>query len=785
MPRRFSPTALVAIVLAVALGGVALAGAGRPAPLGPRAAAQAHALLDRVSVAAVQANGEEEEEGGAPLGPEDAYLFAKTSAGEIVPQRVFNRAGAQSQALGELTARKAPKLARAKWKLQGPSNIGGRIVDLAIDTAHKDTVYIAAASGGVWKTTDAGDHFKPAWKNNMPQSMGALAMASDGTLYAATGEANPGGGSITYGGSGIYRSTNGGKSWKNVGLKKGSRVGRIAIDPTNPKHVYVAVTGNLFKPGGTRGLYETTTAGKSWKRVLEGDNDTTGAVDVAINPKDPKIVFATMWDHIRYPDRRVYSGVGSGLYRSADGGKTWELLAETHGLPAQNDQNGRIGVAIAPSDPNRVYAITSNGGLGSLSAFYSSTDGGDTWTPSPGTPYLVDSQYVYAWWFGRIWVDPEDPLHLFVAGVSLMESTDGGTSFPITQSDVHADQHAMQWDPNVKNRVYLGNDGGFYRSNDNGAQGTWRHSLYEPISQFVSIDVSEQDPTRIAGGLQDNGSNRSWGAQGWGSYYGGDGQRTLINPKDKNNVFACSQYGSCGRSTDGGDTMEDYTPVSARNNYFTPVEFDPSDPNVMYWAGERVNRSEDNGQSWTPISDDLGSGGGTETNPLYANHYGTVTSIAPSKSDPATILVGTDDARLWITHDTGGTWTRFENEELPERWVSRVAINPKNAKQMYATFTGFRQGDGKAYIVWTGDGGEQWSDITGNLPKAPVNDVVIVGKHVFLATDVGVFRSGLRGKRWLKVGRGLPGAPVTDLRYTSKTLFAATFGRSVWSVKTR
>lgn len=776
------------LALALGAGGTVL----RAAPPGggaglDLAAARARALLDRVSIAALQSG--EEEEGRIPTtGPEDAYLFAKTSGGQVVPQWVLNRAAAQSRALAAKTARRAPSVARARWKLEGPSNIGGRIVDLAVDPKKKDTIYIAAASGGIWKSIDGGDTFKPVWKKTKTQAMGALAIASNGTLYAGTGEANPGGGSITYGGTGVYRSTNGGKSWKNVGLKGSSRIGRIAIDPKNPKHVYVAVAGNLFQPGGVRGLYETKNAGKSWKRVLEGDNATTGAIDVAINPKNPKTVFAAMWDHIRYPDRRVYAGLGSGLYRTTDGGKTWELLGGDRGLPAQNPENGRIGVAIAPSNPDHVYTIAGNSSAGSLSAFHVSTDGGDTWTPSPGASQLVDSQYVYQWWFGRIFVDPKDENHLFVAGVSLMESTDGGQSFPIAQSEIHADQHTMQWDPHVKDRVYLGNDGGFYRSDENGAQNTWRHATYEPISQLVSVDVSEQDPTRISGGLQDNGSIRSWGPQGWDGYYGGDGQKNLINPKDKDNVYACYQYGACARSTDGGNTMDEYdmSTVSDRHNYFNPVEFDPSDPSVMYYAGDIVNRSTDGGASWTPISPDLGGGGGGETNPLYANHYGTVSSLAVAKGDPQTILAGTDDARLWITHDTGGTWTRIQNDVLPERWVSRVAFKPTDdAKTAYVTFSGFRQGDPKPYVVRTTDGGEKWTDITGNLPKAPVNDVIIVGRKLFVATDVGVFTSRLKGKRWLKLGRGLPLAPVTDLRYVTANgrIYAATFGRSVWSVK--
>jgi photosystem II stability/assembly factor-like uncharacterized protein len=347
----------------------------------------------------------------------------------------------------------------------------------------------------------------------------------------------------------------------------------------------------------------------------------------------------------------------------------------------------------------------------------------------------------------------------------------------------------MEWDPHKKGRIYLGNDGGFYRSDKEGAVNTWVHSDYEPTMQFVAIDVSEQDPSRIVGGLQDNGTVRSWSrvpGQSWNGYYGGDGQRPLINPKDKDNVFGCSQYGACARSTDGGNTMQSFQTVASRYAYTTPLEFDPKDPNVMYIGADIVNRSVDNGQNWTPISPDLGGDPGLETNPLYAGHYGVVTSLMASPKDPATILAGTDNGRVWITHDTGGTWTELQDDNLPDRWVSRVTFSPTDAKVAYITFSGYRQGDNSPYVVRTTDGGESWTNITGNLPKAPVGDVIVVGKRLFVASDVGVFTSSLGGKRWLKVGgKSLPLAPVTDLRYIAKNkrVYAATFGRGIYSVK--
>ena len=281
-----------------------------------------------------------------PRGPDDWIVAQRAYPGEKIPFGAFEQAADDTQALAEAARAQAPALAKAKWKAEGPHQVGGRVVDIAVDPNELNTVYAAVATGGVWKSTDAGLTFKPAWPRGVTLSMGALAIASDGTLYAGTGEANPGGGSIVYGGTGVYKSTNGGKSWKRTGLARTGAIGRIVVDPNNDKKVYVAASGPLFQRGGDRGLYLTTNAGKSWKRVLKGANNTTGAVDIAIDPEDSDRVFVSMWDHIRMPDLRVYGGIGSGLYRSTNGGKSFKRLGTQQGLPQPDKSIGRIGVAV-------------------------------------------------------------------------------------------------------------------------------------------------------------------------------------------------------------------------------------------------------------------------------------------------------------------------------------------------------------------------------------------------------------------------------------------------------
>jgi hypothetical protein len=717
----------------------------------------------------------EREHEGKEGPPEDWFITQRVTHGGI-PAGALEKAGAQAAALAAATGRSDPQLAGAGWKFVGPTNIGGRVVDIAVDPVATDTIYVAAATGGVWKSTDRGARFTAIWPATNPQSMGALIITSTGTLFVGTGEANPGGGSITYGGSGIYKSVDAGATWQLMGLTNSGAIGRLVVDPTDPQHIFAAATGQLYNPGGDRGVYESTDGGSTWTQVLAGDNDTTGAVDLAIDPTNPNRVFAAMWDHLREADLRTYGGVGSGVYRSTDGGTTWQRL--TNGLPASSATIGRIGVALAASNPQRLYAIVNQTG-GLFQGFYKSDNGGDSWTQLTPNSTLSGAQSTYGWWFGRVWVDPLDQAHVFGAGVYLCESKDSGASFT-GEFSPHADDHAMAWDLKVRGRVYLGNDGGTYRSDVNGSNDQWTAATNQPFTQFYSVDVSEQDSRRLVGGAQDNGVNRSYNGTPWNSYVGGDGEEALIDPVDQNMVYGCSQYGFCLRSTDGGNTSFDFTgsTVSSRRNWFTPVQFDPANPAVLYYAGNQVNRSSNHAVTWSVISPDLTGGPGRDPN--YP--FGTVTTVAGAKTDPNRVLAGTDDGRLWFTTNLGGNWTQVTDPDVPGTWVTRVTVDPVNANVAYATFSGFRSGVALPYVLKTTDGGTTWASIVGNLPQAPVNDILVVGSTLYVGTDVGVFRSLDGGTTWRTAGSKLPNVPVTDLEYraASNSLYAATFGRGIF-----
>jgi photosystem II stability/assembly factor-like uncharacterized protein len=719
--------------------------------------------------------------------PPDDFMLAQRLTGGPISLGAFQRAADQALDLGGAAAA-STAAAGNQWQFVGPTNIGGRVVDIAVDPVLADTVYIAAASGGIWKSTNAGDTFQEAWPRDNVQAMGALAITPNATLFAGTGESNPGGGSLSYGGDGVYRSTDRGLTWQHVGLGNTQRISEIVVHPTNPNIIFVAATGHLFSPGGARGLYRSTDGGNTWSLILAGDTPTTGASDIAINPANPNRMYVAMWDHLRVPNLRTYGGIGSGIYRSDNGGNSWTRLGVAQGLPAPNADIGRIGIALAPSNPSQLYAIyiDTSGDFAGNGGFFVSANGGDLWTNLPDDPVLNLSQSTFGWWFGRLWVDPVDPAHVWGAGVPLVESVTGGTTWAADLVTVHADQHAMAWDPKVPGRVYLGNDGGFYRSDTGGAIATYTKSTFEPYTQFYTVDVGEQDPTRIVGGAQDNGSLRSYPTD-WNSHGGGDGEENLINPVEQNRIYFCSQYGACSRSTDGGDTSSGFGPRTGNrsvrpNNWLTPIVFDPNNPAIMYTGGNVLHRSTDHAATWTPISPDLSTGPCCD--PQYP--FGTLTAIGVGKTDSNVLFAGLDEGRLWTSKNLGSSWTQLLDDDIPGTWVTRVIVDPTNHDVAYATFSGFRTGNHTPYVSKTVDGGTTWTNISGNLPQAPVNGIVLQGSAIYVATDVGVFVTRNGGTSWSKFGTDLPNVPITDIRLhaPSQSLFAGTFGRGIWKVST-
>ena len=756
-----------------------------------------------------------ERETGAAMTP-DEYLDLKQSSARPVTAAQVERMQAQAAAV--------PAAANpTAWQLVGPANVGARVTDVQVDRTTPDAVFAAVSGGGIWHSTDRGANWTSIWPDSNVQSMGAFAQAPDGTLWAGTGEANPPGGGLTYFGDGIYRSTDGGASWQNTGLRDSASIGRIAVDPSNSNRVFAAAAGHVARSVPQRGLYRTTDGGQTWKLVLAPPNATTGAIDVAIDPVNPQRVFAALWDHKRNNGARTYGGIGSGLFRSDDGGDTWKRLENVVGpLPSYdvkqtgltaNADLGRIGVAIAPSDPNRIYVVSGTP-YGPDKGFFISDDGGDSFRAG-GRAYAASG---YQWWFGRIWVDPVNKDHIFNADVSLRTSTDGGTTWS-NSSGPHADQHGMDWDPRVPNRVYLGNDGGMYRSDTNGVSGSWQRGVYQPWNQSYHVGVSQQNANRLVTGLQDNGSVRSWTAANpnptdltqFNSYNGGDGHNVLIDPKDQSTYYACFQPSppnqNCSGFHDTATSTQSWrfpnsgtgAPWAAANRpgqppfrwtTDTPIVIDPTDSNVVYIGGQALARSTDQGRTFTLISptDDATSLPGpvpadeNDLGPFYANEYATISAIAPTKTDPNTIYAGTDTGRMWKTTDLGVTWTELHG--TPTRWVNAIKVDPADGNHAYAAFSGYREGDESANVYETKDGGATWANISGNLPNGPVEMIEYDDVHdvLYAATDVGAFDHKDGDAYWYRISGSLPNVPVLDVKLNGpKTeLYAATFGRSIW-----
>jgi hypothetical protein len=757
-------------------------------------------------------NCEEPEEEEDEAEARDAFVDSRQVPGDVITTGDLELAARQAAAI----PRDLPGLVSPGWTLVGPSNVGGRVTDIAPDPTQPGTVYAAVATAGLWKSTDGGVTMTKAWPDDFPQSIGAVTVAPNGDVWVGTGEVNPGGGSLSYGGDGLYRSTDDGATWTRVGLTGSSTIGAIRFNPHNPAIVYVASGGSLFAPGGVRGLYKSTDYGATFTRVLAGVNDFTGATDIAMDPVNPEKLFVPMWDHHRETLCRCYTGPGTGLYLTTNGGASWTRLendritsftpGDTIGFASSTSTTttaqARIGVTIAPNNPNRVYVTTGNwsqaeSGAGQTQrgfrGYYRSDDGGATFTTF--TPASPGGDTV---WTSKIWVDPGNADRLFIAGVNLRGSADAGATWA-NVNNLHADHHAMAWDPTAPGRAYEGNDGGFYWSAGNGASGTWTEAQNEPWSQFYTVDASEQSADRVVGGTQDNGCLRSWNSAGevtgaWGSYGGcGDGLYTVIDPSDQNNVYACSQFGVCSRSVDAGNTSTRFIDATTaqRRNWETPVVLDPTTPSTVYYGGNILNRSTDRAVTFGPISPSL-SNPESGTDPSYP--FGTITTVAVAKTDANVIYAGTDDGWLWGTKDRGATWTRFTDPDLPTRWVTRVAVDPGNAAVGYVTYSGLRNGDNTAHVLRTTDGGANWTDISGNLPFAPTQDVVVDPTNpnrVFVSSDVGVFTANVAraagGKpsvKWSRLGIGLPRAPVNDLEYQASTnmLYAATYGRGIYRI---
>jgi photosystem II stability/assembly factor-like uncharacterized protein len=712
------------------------------------------------------------------------------------------------------------------WRSVGPANMGGRVSDVELASSDGKTFFACFGTGGLWKTTNRGTTFTPLFDHEATSSVGSIAVADakptwEGWREAAPDEKDPkkleelgkariiwlgtgegNGRNSSSWGNGVYRSTDGGSSWKHLGLEDSKDIPQITVDPRDPDTCYVAALGHLWGPNKMRGIYKTTDAGKNWKPVLQID-ENTGAIDVILDPSNPDTVYAAMYARRRTAYSFTSGGPEGGIYKSTDAGKTWRKL--TNGLPSQT---GRIGLDISKSNPKVIYAAVEsdqgggrnidddrsrNGGI------FRSADGGETWT-------RVNAQVPRAFYFAKVRVDPKNEDKLFLLGYEIFKSEDGGRAFSRGMADkLHGDWHAMTIDPNDTDHLIVGSDGGLYQSFDGGA--TWDFLNSIAAGQFYNIAVDDSNPYRIAGGLQDNGS---WlgsssntieaGAvaitnSNWVTIGGGDGFHVAFDPTDKNVVYSESQGGWLARidlSTWQTWNMKPDVKEGApalRFNWNSPFFVSPHDSNVLYLGGNKVFKLQNKGRETEAISDDLSTKDVNKilTTGSAAETHGTIVALAESPVQKGLLWAGTDDGLVHITDNDGREWRNVTPKAVNGYYVANVEPSHHNKARAYLAIDGHRSENYDPIILETNDEGKSWQDVTGDLPKG--NSVRVVREDLknagllYCGTETGIYFSNNDGKNWIKLNQSsLPTVGVHDILQHPRTmdLIAATHGRSIW-----
>lgn len=686
----------------------------------------------------------------------------------------------------------------------GPAGMSGRVTSIDAVWTNPDHIFLGTASGGVWKTENGGGSWMPVFDEQTIQNIGSVAItqSNPSVVWAGTGEGNPRN-SVSLG-EGIYKSLDGGKTWKCMGLQKTRNIHRIIIDPNNPDVVYAGVMGNPFAEHAERGLYKTTDGGENWKLILH-TNDTSGVGDMVMDPTNPNKLLVNMYQHRRTPWSLKGGGSGSGLYITYDSGKSFKKLGKEEGLPA--GEYGRIGITISRNDPNRIYAMveaTKNG-------LYKSDDGGLKWELINSEAAVVTNR---AFYFQDIAVDPKNENRLYNINQMITVSEDAGKTFRVVipYSGIHPDHHAWWIHPYDPSFIIDGNDGGIAISRDRGK--TWQFDEKLPLGQFYHINVDNQIPYNVMGGLQDNGSWHGpayvWVRSGirnayWQGVSGGDGFDVMPDPEDANWVYAMSQGGSVSRYNIA--TGEDWSirpprpdmKTRQRFNWNAAIAQDPFDKSTIYYGSQFVNKSTNKGAAWEIISPDLttndsakidqSNNGGISVDITGAENYCTILAIEPSTKERGVIWVGTDDGNVQLTTDGGITWTNFRGK-IPGMpvgaWVPQIRASRYNAAEAFVIANDYRRGDSKPYIFRTKDYGKTWTRIidekkvTGYalcLIQDPVEPNLI-----FAGTEQGLWISFDNGNTFQQFKNGYPSVSTYDMAIQEREadLVIATFGRALW-----
>lgn len=689
----------------------------------------------------------------------------------------------------------------------GPGGMSGRVTAIDVVQSNSDIMYVGTASGGVWKSTSGGTTWQPIFENEVTASIGALAIqqSNPSVIWAGTGEGNPR--NSLNGGYGIFKSLDGGKTWKSMGLEKTRHIHRVIIDPTNPNIVYVGAIGSPWGEHKERGVYKTTDGGKTWKQILF-NNIKTGVADLVMDPTNPNKLIAAMWEHKRDPWFFKSGGKGSGLYITHDGGENWKKVTEKEGFP--KGDLGRIGVAISRSNPNVIYALVE----AKKNALYKSEDGGFKWKKVSDKKGIGNRPFYYS----EIYVDPQNENKLYTIFTYVNVSIDGGKNFKQlmpaygVDNGVHPDHHAWWIHPKDGSFMIDGNDGGLNITKDAGK--TWRFIGNLPVAQFYHINVDNEFPYNVYGGMQDNGSWRGpayvWKAQGirnsyWQEISFGDGFDVVPDKDDSRYGWSMSQQGFVSRydhQTGNNYTVRPTHPdanTKLRFNWNAAINIDPFDNATLYFGSQFVHKSTDKGLTWEIISPDLTTNdkkklnqtesGGLTMDATGAENHCTILVIEPSPLEKDMLWASTDDGQVQITRDGGKTWTNVSKniKGLPAHsWIPQIKASNKNKGEALLIANDYRRFNYTPYAYRTKDYGKTWERIvdandvesyTLCIVEDPINPNLL-----FLGTDDGLYVSLNAGKKWTKWTAGFPTVSVKDLVIHPREhdLIIGTFGRAAW-----
>ena len=686
----------------------------------------------------------------------------------------------------------------------GPALMSGRISDIVIHPKDKATWYVAAGSGGVWKTENAGMNWTPVFDAQASYSIGCLTLdpSNPEVVLVGTGE-NVSGRHVGYG-DGVYKSLNGGKTWTNMGLKNSEHIGRVLVDPRNPNVIYVAAEGPLWSPGGERGLYKSGDGGKTWVLSLEISKDT-GVTSVELDPSNPDIIYAAAYQRRRSVAAFMGGGPESGIHKSEDAGKTWRKL--TVGLPA--GEMGKIGLAVSPFDPRVVYATIEAGP--DEKGFYRSANKGESFEKRNSYTSSGTGPHYYQ----EIFADPNAFDRVYQMDPSMMVTDDGGKAFrPVGEKNKHGDNHALAFFPGDPDHLLNGSDGGVYESRDRGK--TWRFFENLPVTQFYKLALDNALPFyNVHGGAQDNGSqlgpSRTPNGNGisnfdWAITFGADGYASAIDPTDANTIYVEMQEGVLFRYDKKSQETLNISPKPGsgdpplRFNWDSPVVISPFSHTRVYYASQYLWRSEDRGDSWTRISPDLTRGVFRLEQKIMGrewsvdglwdhgamSQFGTVTTVSESRLQEGLIYAGTDDGLIQVTEDGGKTWRKIDKVAgVPDSFfVNKIMASKHDKDTVYAAIDSHKTGDYKPYLLMSGDRGKTWTNIAGDMP--PRNLVWSVAQDnvkkdlLFAGTEFGIYATADGGKKWVKLGGGVPTISFRDIEVQEREsdLVGASFGRS-------